>query len=345
MPFVQVTLLALGSIVSFWPYFVGGGVTKNTYAEGTSLRGAVESEWFRITSFMSIALTLPMLTDAVIDGVTQVWEFVWKGGVTGSARKDADHLPLLTVLERILLMAGFVCPAAVAFLPLTNPELAMLWMCCGRFQGVAVFGTTWSTFTRFSPTSFPRWLFYIGMTSWVIGDILLAMPYVAARLPASSTPLMALATAAAVLRYVGFVTYYGNLLWWQLCRGCRGLRRLLTESRGAVTPSAETPAETSAKLTSYFPIAYVHTVTVGMLIIVISQSVTLGSQSPDFHTPASLLATNSAYLFLQFGILVFFLRKVRVVSALKRGYFTRPAFHSHVPLTPLLTVLYSTGEV
>ena len=283
--------LGLGALSCFWPFLLS---PQDTVFERTPLYYAVTDERFTFTSLMAITLAVPFAIDAIIDGYASFC------GESACDRKRT----LLTVGERMLMVIGFVIPNFVEFVPSSYDNVSLLWICASRFQQVAVFGSTWSSFSRYDPCNFPKVVFWFGMSSLILGAVLSSYRVV---FPNDATTIDIVST---IFRYIGFIMYYFGLIKWHL-RRLKFLLPFITKS--SVSPSESTGANTSSTQekpldNNFFPIAYIDIVSIGMVIILIMMSLTV---SAEFHTPVSLTVYNSGYLLLQLGILVFYLRKVK----------------------------------
>jgi signal transduction histidine kinase len=138
------------------------------------------------------------------------------------------------------------------------------------------------------------------MTAWILGAALFCNPV------QGGTQID---TASMVFRYIGSILYYAGLVHWHAKRLWKFVRPWVIKSTVSPLGTSATDAPPEKALdSSFFPNAYITTVSVGMVIILIITNLNV---SDEYHTPISLCIVNIAYLSLQLGILVFYLRKVK----------------------------------
>jgi hypothetical protein len=136
----QITFCVFGGLCCLLPLIAG---SKSTI-EDSDLRTAMSGEHNKYTAIATLAITVPILMDVVVELFTS---FTAKGNF----EKLNMYLnrPLLNPLERIVFLAGTTLVASTAFLPRETPNAAYIYACFSRCQLMLFSGAILTSLCRY----------------------------------------------------------------------------------------------------------------------------------------------------------------------------------------------------
>lgn len=137
----QIMFSVFGGLCCLLPLIIG---SKSTI-EDSNLRHALSAELNRNSSIATLAITVPILIDVVVELFTQIT-------AKGNFEKLNMYLnrPLLNPLERIVFLAGTILLASGALLPNETPNVAYIYACFSRCQLMLFSGAILTSLCRYN---------------------------------------------------------------------------------------------------------------------------------------------------------------------------------------------------
>jgi len=325
-PALVATVLAT---LAFWPYADPSVNVSNTLLEGMPIADAFTSDANTGICLMSIALAIPFAIDVVLD-------VALKPKATKTSKPKAGELEYLSLLESVLLFAGFtVGPILSLTFDDVTRGAGLVGYATSRFQPIALVGAMAASFTRIDPDFFPRWWFYTFMITWAVGVHVITAKYV---YPARYQTSDAVVTASNVLSYGGIALFFAAMVNWFVRKGRELARSFTRTSPGGAGDGGDVSAPASAAGKMWFPIAYTGTCFVCVLIGLVAFLI---SGDAALFTPKNSILANTGVVVLEVGLLVFFLRAVKfqamddfkVSIASRKAYLRYVAHELRTPLS------------
>lgn len=119
--------------------------------QGTVLAASLRhGKLFYESSYVAIALVVPMFLDTLCDLMLVI---AYKRPQTNSKKTQASSANL-TILEKILILIGFLMVPATALLPPESENLAMIFLCCKRCQMILIVSILSISWCRMFPERF-----------------------------------------------------------------------------------------------------------------------------------------------------------------------------------------------
>ena len=317
----QINFIRISTMFLFLPLIMNYGVgTMDSTILATSLK---EGTLFYESSIVAFCFVVPLLIDIAIENIIQLFQkktIVKKKSskkVKETAVRDFNNTELINML------LGFLVVPIVAFFPRTTPNLALIYLCCRKYQINTCIMTTITSWCRSFPEHF---------SSFVVSCALLALA--AGQEFQTFWQIQNADTSyATTSASVGALYIFFNILYWPaiavfFISSFRCLYRLflhmmdtsivVKETFSTTTLSAQRNKGSHAKEKEnmLFPFLYVLSGVICFLIILIVFIVTGSALS---FTPKYLLINNIVYIMLNICILNFCLRRVKY-EALKNLY-------------------------
>ena len=252
MPMNDLCLLGyvvVGSLLSSWP------CSSDHLLSRANLKASfMEREDNEAIGYIMMALAVPFAIDALLDA----WKYF-------SGKKNNEEEVFLTFMERLLLSVGFlVTPAytiyATSLDSSSSNHVDLNVLMLQKFLPLIVVGTTWASLTRLYRTYFPRTVFFFGFGALVIG-LLTALIQDVSDMHYYPTSVVKL---SLVFKDVGILIF--------LCLMCHWIVRISVKTWRTTAPSS---SETYGGFSSiFFPMAYVITCFVSILITICLDNVT-----------------------------------------------------------------------
>ena len=314
------------------------------------------SKGFAYTCVASIALSIPLFIDVLIDISTSFDKTSnsasnrLKLQSSGTARFN-----FLNISERLLILLGIIVLPLIIFLPKSTPNLSLVYVCLFKCQQCWIGGTVALSLSRYDKHYFSNDIILASLTSFSIG--LVSSAFTDNILPTESTahilPILDMVTLIFILMpCVSFLVLSTRWLVLVYLRASRWSNILFCYSKQQPPMTPNTGVDHT-----FFPMVY----TVSGICIILALCVLSGvSFRIQSYTEINLLQINTPYLIFVILVSILSLRMVKyeVVQGLVSFCFSslhQPWYSSKTissltdfsftllhSFTPLLFPLFST---
>jgi hypothetical protein len=156
----------ISGLCCFLPLLLG--IKSNL--EDRPVRDSIGSSFeFSYSSIASIALVIPLFIDVLFDILNSVDQSPSAVKKRIKSRSRDARYKFLNITERIMILLGVAVLPMVVFVPTTNPNLALIYVCCCKCQLSWVGGTLSLSLRRYNKEYFPNSFAFIALLNLGFG--------------------------------------------------------------------------------------------------------------------------------------------------------------------------------
>ena len=293
----------VGSLIAFWPYFAG---YHDTIVELSVMRNNLHSIENIVASTVLITLAVPLTIDGMLDFMLSLLM---------DRNKAKETTDILNYIERTYIYSGLFIFPLCAFVSQQYSDLALLALCCSRFQYCIIYG---GCFMSIAPHCFSCRLCMLALGAYYIQNNLLSYAYL-------NDIVSHINGFCVVLQYMVFLILVSMLIHWiwlnylSFCFSKRtSSLAIINHSVSASTMESSTYDKKTLSLNEDI-VAKNNMFVLVMAVIVVICTIILLVDSAAFidFTAINLALIHVSFSVFALGLLIYNLRKFRSDALLR----------------------------